>query len=335
MRRSLFPRLLAACASLTLTLAAPAAAQAQGAAAEPRRDFPNRVVRIVVPFSPGGSADQSARILAERLAELWGQPVIVDNRPGAGTTIASAHVAQSPPDGHTLYLAYVLSYATSAGLYRRLPYDPRTALAPVSLVADAPFILTASPGTNATSVGELIAASKAAPQGLLFASTGNGAGPHLATAMFLQRAGVTATHVPYKGTADAVTALLGDQAHFSMFDVSALPQLRSGRLKPLAVSTSRRWSQLPNVPTVAESGFPGFEVSSGAGIMVAGGTPAAIVERLNEAVRATMATPSVRERFEAQGFVPQSSTPQAFGELLAREMERIGRLINEIGLKID
>lgn len=310
----------------------PATAQQAPAAAA---SFPSKTVRIVVPFSPGGSADASARILAERLAEIWQQPVIIDNRPGAGTTVASAHVAQSAPDGHTLYLAYVLSYATSASLYAKLPYDPATALTPVSTVADAPFVLSVSPTTKVTNVAELVALAKATPQGLSYASTGNGAGPHLTTEMFLRRAGLISTHVPFRGTNEALTSLIGDQVQFSMFDVAALSQLRGGRVRPIAVTSAKRWPQLPDVPTVAESGFPGFDVSSGSGIMVSGKTPSEIVAQINSSVVQAMATPSVQQKFSAQGFVPMSSTPQEFQQVLSTQMDRIRALIKEIGLKVD
>lgn len=300
-----------------------------------QQSFPSRVVKLVVPFAPGGSADASARILGERLAEIWGQPVIIENKPGAGTTVASAFVAQSPPDGHTLYLAYVLSYATSASLYKKLPYDPATDLTPVSVVADAPFILSVGPGTRATNVEELVALAKSNPQGLPYSSTGNGAGPHLTTEMFLRRAGIKATHVPYRGTAEALTSLIGDQVQFSVFDAAALGQLKSGRARPLAVTSGQRWAQLPDIPTIAESGFPGFDVSSGSGIMVSGKTSRDVVMQINAAIVRAMATPSVQQRFAAQGFVPMSGSPQEFEALLKTQTERIRGLIADIGLRID
>lgn len=297
--------------------------------------FPSKVVRIIVPFSPGGSADASARILAERLSEIWGQAVIIENKPGAGTTVASAHVAASAPDGHTLYLAYVLSYATSASLYSKLAYDPASALAPVSMVADAPFVLSVSPTTKVNTVADLVALAKSTAQGLSYASTGNGAGPHLTTEMFLRRAGITATHVPYRGTNEALTSLIGDQVQFSVFDAAALGQLRSGRVKPLAVTSAKRWPQLPDVPTISESGYRGFDVSSGSGIMVSSKTPREIVSQLNADIVRAMATPAVQQKFSAQGFVPMSSTPQEFEQILGAQMERMRTLIKEIGLKVD
>ncbi len=249
--------------------------------------------------------------------------------------MASAHVAQSAPDGHTLYLAYVLSYATSANLYSRLAYDPATALTPVSMVADAPFVLSVSPTTKVTNVAELVALSRATPQGLSYASTGNGAGPHLTTEMFLRRAGLKATHVPYRGTNEALTSLIGDQVQFSVFDAAALGQLRSGRVRPVAVTSAKRWPQLPDVPTVAESGYPGFDVSSGSGIMVSSKTPREIVAQINAAIVSAMSTPSVQQKFSAQGFVPMSSTPQEFEQLLVTQMDRMRTLIKEIGLRVD
>ena len=299
------------------------------------QSFPSRVVKIVVPFAPGGSADASARALGERLAEIWQQPVIIDNKPGAGTTVASAFVAKSPPDGHTLYLAYLLSYATSASLYNKLPYDPAIDLAPVSMIADAPFILAVGSNTNVANVADLIALAKSLPQGLSYSSTGNGAGPHLTTEMFLRRVGIKATHVPYRGTAEALNSLMGNQVQFSVLDVAALGQLRSGRVRPLAVTSAKRWSQLPDIPTIAESGYPSFDASSGSGIMVAGKTPRDIVAQINAAIVQAMTTTSVQLRLSNQGFVPLSSSPQEFETLLRGQMERMRTLINDIGLKVD
>ena len=193
--------------------------------------FPQRVVRLVVPFAPGGSADAAARILAEKLAELWGQPVILLNRPGAGTSLASAYVAQSPADGYTLLMGYVLSYSTTASLYKKLSYDPATALTPLSLVADAPFVVGVDPSTGIQTLAELVTAIRQSPHGLHYASSGTGAGPHLTTEMLLRRLGVRSNHVPYRGTAEVVTAVISGQVQFSVFDASALSQIRSGRIQ--------------------------------------------------------------------------------------------------------
>jgi tripartite-type tricarboxylate transporter receptor subunit TctC len=203
------------------------------------------------------------------------------------------------------------------------------------MVADAPFVLSVSPNTKVATVSDLIALAKATPQGLSYASTGNGAGPHLTTEMFLRRAGLTATHVPYRGTNEALTSLIGDQVQFSVFDAAALGQLRSGRVRPVAVTSAKRWPQLPDVPTIAESGFPGFDVSSGSGIMVSSRTPKDIVAQINSAIIRAMATPTVQQKFSAQGFVPMSSTPQEFEQILTAQMERMRTLIKEIGLRVD
>jgi len=327
--------LASATVTATIGVAASRADAQQAAAIGQAGGFPSKVVRIVVPFSPGGSADASARILAERLAEIWSQPVIIENRPGAGTTVASNYVAQSAPDGHTLYLAYVLSYSTSASLYSKLAYDPASAFTPVSMVADAPFVLSVSPSLPASSLGEFVALAKASPSGFAYSSTGNGAGPHLTTETFLRRAGIKAQHVPYRGTNEAMTALMGEQVQFSVFDAAALGQLRSGRIKPIAVTSAKRWPQLPQVPTIAESGYPGFDLSSGSGIMVSSKTPREIVARINDAIVRTMATPSVQQKFSAQGFVPMSSTSQEFEQILTVNMERMRTVIKDIGLRID
>jgi len=303
-------------------------------AASPADQFPNRPLKIVVPFPPGGSADATARILAERLTDIWNQPVVIDNRPGAGTTIASAAVAKSSPDGYTLYLAYVLSYATSASLYTNLSYDPLEDLAGVSLIVDAPFVLTVEQKSPVTNLEAFVALAREKGSDMTYASTGNGAGPHLATEIFLRRAGLKPLHVPYKGTAGAVTALLGDYVDFSVLDAASLELIKSGRLKPLAVTSGKRWESLPDVPTIEESGYPDLHVSSPAGIMVSGKVPPEIVKKIHAAIVEAMETPSVKEKYESQGFVPTSSSPEEFEAVLRKEMERIRPLIQDLGLKV-
>ena len=295
--------------------------------------YPSRVVRIVVPFTPGGSADVSARILAAKLSETWKQSVIVESKPGAGTTIASAYVAQAAPDGYTLYLAYNLSYATSASLYKNLPYDPLKSLAPVSMVADAPFILSVPQNSRAKTVQDLLEQGKSGK--LAYASTGNGAGPHLATESFLRRAGMQALHVPYKGTAGAMTSLMAEEVQFSVFDVAALGNLRSGKIRPIAVTSASRWALLPEVPTIAESGFPGFDITSGSCILVPGQVPKAIIEQLNAAIVKALASPDVQQRFAELGFTAVSSTPEQLGQTIAKDIHRTRELIHSMGLEIN
>ncbi|HEY9281732.1 MAG TPA: tripartite tricarboxylate transporter substrate binding protein [Eoetvoesiella sp.] len=292
--------------------------------------FPSRAVRIIVPFTPGGSADTSARILATKLTEIWRQPVIVESKPGGGTTIASAYVAQAAPDGYTLYLAYGLSYATSASLYKNLSYDPKTSLAPVSMVADAPFILSVPQGSSVGNVADLIEQGKSGS--LMYASTGIGAGPHLTTESFLRRSGIKALHVPYKGTAGAMTSLMANEVQFSVFDAAALGNLRGGKIRPIAVTSAKRWAILPEVPTIAESGFPGFDITSGSYILVPGQVPKDIVAQLNTAIVKALASPDVEKQFAALGFTAISSTPEKLRQTMTKDMERLSVLIDTLGL---
>ena len=292
-------------------------------------------VKIIVPFSSGGSADAAARILLDKLSELWGQSVIIENKPGGGTSVASAYAAQSMPDGHTLYMGYLLSYATSASLYSKLPYNPVTALKGVSLVVDAPFILSVGTEVNVKNLSEFINFAKKSTRELSYSSTGNGAGPHLATEIFLRQAGIKAIQIPYKGSSEAITSLISNLVEFSFFDAAALGQLKSGRVKPIAVTSLKRWPQLPDVPTISEAGYPGFNITSGGGILVSSKTPPDIIDKLNQDIVKVMTQASVQQRFIDQGFVPLSSTPQEFDTILISQMERIKNLMNDIGLKAE
>ena len=316
-----------------LALALPAASMTGLARAD--ASYTQRVVRLVIPFAPGGSADAAARILAEKLAEMWGQPVILLNRPGAGTSVASAYVAQAPADGYTLLMGYVLSYSTTASLYKKLSYDPATSLTPLSLVSDAPFIVGVDPSTGIKTLEGLVAAIRRSPHGLNYASSGTGAGPHLTTEMLLRRLGVRSNHVPYRGTAEVVTAVISGQVQFSVFDASALPQIRSGRIHALALTASTRWNQLPDLPTVAELGYPDFNVTSGGGIMVSSKTPDSIQQKIERDVMHAMSSELVRQRFAALGFVPVGSRASEFAEILRSNMQRIRALIDELGISAD
>jgi len=295
---------------------------------------PQRIVKIVVPFSSGGSADVAARLLAEKLSTLWSQSVIIDNKPGGGTTVASAYVAQSVPDGHTLYLGYLLSYATSAALYRNLPYNPMTALKGVSLIVDAPFILSVSPHTQVNDLSDFIKFAKN-NKALSYSSTGNGAGPHLATEVFLRRAGLKATQIPYKGSSEAITSLMSQLVEFSFFDATALGVLKSGKVTPIAVTSLKRWQQLPLVPTIAESGYPGFNITSSGGILVPSKTPMEIIQNLNRDIVNVMSKNDIQQKFMEQGFVTLTSTPEDFDRTLKAQLENFKTLINDLGLRTD
>lgn len=303
-----------------------------GAAEAAPASFPSRLVRIVIPFTPGGSADSSARILGEKLSTIWGQPVVIENRPGAGTTIASNYVAHAEPTGYVLYLAYNLSYAATATLYKSLPYDPLKDLAPVSLVASAPFILAAGSGCPAKTFDEFLKLARDPGNDMTFASTGVGTGPHLVTELFLRQAGIKARHVPYRGAGEVVTALLGGFVQFSFLDASALGTLRSGQLQPLAVTSPQRWTQLPSVPTTAEETRSDFEISSDSCILAPAGVPADVISFLNSSIAKTLALPDVVKRYADQGFTATSSTPEALSSKIQADIDRLGQVIRDLGL---
>jgi len=296
--------------------------------------FPSKPVRIIVPFPPGGSADASARIVAEKTSEEWKQAVLVENKPGAGTTIAAAFVAGSPPDGHVLYLTGPISHAVSAALYKNLSYDAVSSFAAVARVATAPFILVVHPSVKANSVQELIALARTRPGALTYASSGSGAAPHLAAEMLASMTGTKFVHVPFKGTAPALVALLGGQVDFQIADVAALPHIRAGKLRALAVTTAGPTVLVPGVPTVAES-VPGFDVPSATGILAPAGTPREVVAKINAAINRALATEDVRRRLNAQGFEPAPATPEEFGAFLASEVRKYARVVQEAGVRLD
>ena len=297
--------------------------------------FPSRPVKIIVPFPPGGSADAAARIVAEKTSEEWKQPVLVENKPGAGTTIAAAFVAGSAPDGYVLYLTGPISHAVSAALYKNPGYDAVSSFAAVARVASAPFILVVNPSVKANSVRELIELARARPGALTYASSGSGAAPHLAAEMLASMTGTKFVHVPFKGTAPALVALLGGQVDFQIADVAAIPHMRAGKLRALAVTTARPSALVPGVPSVAESGVPGFDVPSATGILAPAGTPREVVAKINSAINRALATGEVRQRLNAQGFEPAPATPEEFAAFLASEVRKYARVIQEAGVRID
>ena len=297
--------------------------------------FPSRPVKIIVPFPPGGSADAAARIVAEKTSEEWKQPVLVENKPGAGTTIAAAFVAGSAPDGYVLYLTGPISHAVSAALYKNPGYDAVSSFAAVARVASAPFILVVHPSVKANSVRELIELARARPGALTYASSGSGAAPHLAAEMLASMTGTKFVHVPFKGTAPALVALLGGQVDFQIADVAAIPHVRAGKLRALAVTTARPSALVPGVPSVAESGVPGFDVPSATGILAPAGTPREVVAKINSAINRALATGEVRQRLNAQGFEPAPETPEEFAAFLASEVRKYARVIQEAGVRID
>jgi len=313
-----------------------AAALAALCAAACAADYPSRPLRLIVPFAAGGGNDTVARTLAQRLAARLGQPVLVDNRGGAGGVLGAELAAKAPSDGYTLFLGGVGSHAINPTLHRHLPYDAVRDFAPVALVATAPLILVVHPSLPAHSVPELVQYARQRTEPLAFASNGNGSSAQLAAELFNAMAGLRMTHIPYKGLSPALADLLTGQVQL-MFSsmVAILPQVRAGRLRALAVTGRRRSALLPDLPTIAESGLPGYEASSWYGVLVPAGTPRAIVLHLNEAILKCLEEPDVQARLAADGAEAAGGSPEEFGEHIAAESARLGRLIRSLGIHLE
>ncbi len=302
----------------------------------PAPTYPTKPIRLVVPFPPGGATDILARAVGQRLTEVWGQSVVIDNRPGAGGNIGTELVAKSAPDGYTLEMGTVGTHAINASLYSKLPYDHVKDFVPVILVAGVPNVLVVNPSLPVSSVAELIAYAKANPGKLNFASSGNGTSIHLSGELFKTMAGVQITHVPYKGSAPALQDLLGGQVQL-MFDnlPPSLPNIKAGKLKALAVTSATRAPALPDVPTMAEAGLPGFEASSWFGILAPAGTPPAIVAKLNAEIAKWLASPEAQEKLLALGANPAGGTPEDYAKHIAAETSKWAKVVKESGAKVD
>jgi tripartite-type tricarboxylate transporter receptor subunit TctC len=297
--------------------------------------YPVKAVRVIVPFPPGGSADAASRSMAERLSGLWAHPVVLEHKPGAGTTIAAAFVAASPPDGHTILFCGAISHAASANLYRNLGYDAVKSFVALGTISLSPFILVVNPGVRAGSVRELVELAKAKPGVLNYASSGNGASPHLAAEMFARAAGVRMVHVPFKGMAPALVALVAGEVDLAFADVAVMPQVRNGRLWALAVTTARPSPLVPGVPTLGEAGVAGVEVPSVTGFIAPAGTPRETVAFVNASMGRALASSELRERLSALGFEPYASTSEEFGAFLAAEVRRYAQVIRDSGIRAD
>jgi tripartite-type tricarboxylate transporter receptor subunit TctC len=293
-------------------------------------------VRFVVGFTPGGSSDILARALAAKLAESLGQAVIVENRPGAGGNLAAEVVAKSAPDGNTWLLGNNAILATNHALYSRLGYDPVKDFAPVALVAIQPNVLVVHPSVPAHSVTELIAYAKQHPGKLNYASTGVGVAAHLSGELFKAMAGVDIVHVPYKGAQPALTDVLAGQVQV-MFatSTSVLPFIKAGRLRALAVTTATRSASLPDLPTVAEAGVPGFESITWHGVVVPAQTPAPVIERLNRTINTALAQPDLRDRLQGLGAEVAGGTPQDFAAYIAREIPKWAKVVKDSGARAE
>ena len=299
-------------------------------------DYPTKPIRLVVPFPPGGATDLIARAVAQKLGETWGQSVVVDNRPGAGGNIGTELVARSAPDGYTLEMGTVGTHAINASLYSKMPYDHVRDFVPVILVAGVPNVLEVNPALPVNSVQELIAYAKANPGKLNFASSGSGTSIHLSGELFKVMAGVQMTHVPYKGSAPALQDLIGGQVQL-MFDnlPPSLPQIKAGKLRALAVTSAGRAPALPDTPTVAEAGLPGFEASSWFGVLAPAGTPPEIVNKLNAEIAKWLASPGAKEKLANVGANIAGGTPEDFARHIQAETAKWAKVVKESGAKVD
>lgn len=317
-----------------LTLAALLGANSVAAQSNP--PYPTKPIRMVVPSSPGSGPDIMARAIGQALTESLGQPVVIDDRPGAGGIIGSEAAAKSPPDGYTLIMSNAGAHTVNASLYAKLPYDPIRDFAAVTLVAMAPNILIVPPTLPARSVKELIALAKAKPGELTFGSGGNGSTAHLSGELFKSMAGINIVHVPFKGSPGAVIAVIAGQISMAFPNIPpALPQVRSGKLKALAVTTAKRSAALPDLPTVAESGLPGYEATAWFGVLAPAGTPSSIIAQLNAAIVRSLHTREMRERLIAEGTEPVGNTPEQFAQIVRNDIAKWAKVVKSSGARPD
>jgi tripartite-type tricarboxylate transporter receptor subunit TctC len=296
--------------------------------------YPAKPIRLIVPTTPGGSVDTLARTIAPRLSERFGHQVVVDNRSGAGGTIAAEFTARSAPDGYTLMIGTIAGLATNVSLQQKLSYDPLRDFAPVTLVATQNLVLTVHPSVPAKNVRELVKLAKARPGQLAFASAGNGTGSHLSGELFKQLAGVDVLHIPYKGVAPALVDVISGQVSMSFPSIlTSLPQVRSGRLRALAVSGAQRSAALPELPTMMEAGVRDYESATWYGIVAPVATPPEIVNKLNAEIAAILKQPDTRERIARDGADPVGNTPQQFGAFMKSEIEKWRKVIRAAGIQ--
>lgn len=307
-------------------------AHAGGAVAE---EYPAKAIRFIVPQTPGGTSDIVARMVAQKLGEALKQPVIVDNLNGASGTIGTTIAARAPADGYTLLLAYT-THATSAALYDKLPYDPIRSFAAITNLASAPLVLVVPPRVPAATLAEFVHIAKTGPHALTFGSAGNGSGGHLAGELLRVMAHAPVVHVPYKGTGQAITELIGGEIDFMFAAIVPIqPYVKSGRLRAIAVSSARRSIAAPDVPTVAESGLPGFEYVGWYGVLAPAGTPRTIIERLHAEFVKILNLPDLRERLLTNGAEPVGNSPAEFEAFVKVELERWTKMTKQAGAKID
>jgi tripartite-type tricarboxylate transporter receptor subunit TctC len=298
--------------------------------------YPNKPIRFIAAFPPGSASEILGRVIGQKLQEAWGQPVVVETRPGAGGTIAADLVAKSAPDGYTLLVGSSAETTVGVSLYPKLPYDPVKDLAPVIAIGPVPNVLVVNPAVPAASVKELVALAKSRPGQLNFGSSGNGTTSHLAGEMLKLQAGIDIVHIPYRGSPPALTDLLGGRTTM-MFGplTTALPHVRAGKLRALAVATAKRFPTTPEIPTMMESGYPDFEASLWFGFLAPGATPKDIVVKLNAEIGKILQLPDVRDTLIKQGAEPVGGTPEEYGALIRKDIAKWAKVVKESGARID
>jgi tripartite-type tricarboxylate transporter receptor subunit TctC len=312
---------------LSLVAAFIVAAAATGAQAQ---TYPSKPVRLVVPFAPGGSTDIVARLIAQRLTEAWGQQVLVENRPGAGGTVGVDYVAKSPPDGHTMVFGHVGTFGFGPSLYSKLPYDAVKDFAPIVLYAAVPNMLVVHPALPVRSVKELVALARAKPGELNYASSGNGSASHLAVEYFKLLTKTDIVAIPYRGTGPMLIDLMAGRTALTITGVPPLaPHVQAGKLRAIAVGSEKRLAMFPKLPTIAESGYPQYEVTTWYGPLAPAKTPRDVILRINGELNKSLQRPEVRERLATEGAEPLGSTPEQFGAYIQKEIERWARVIRE------
>ena len=300
------------------------------------QSYPSKPIRLIVPFAPGGGVDLIGRIIAQKLQEAWGQPVIVDNRGGGGGNIGTDMVAKSPPDGYTLLMGYVGNLAINPFLFRKLPYDPVKDFSPISLAATAPNLLVAHPSLSANTVKDLVALAKMKPDSLSYASAGNGTVGHMVAELFKSVTGIGIVHIPYKGNGPAVTDLLGGQVQLMFAAPGAVISfVEAKRLKALAVASNQRLPELGDTPTFAEAGYPGVEASGWYGVLTSAGTPRNIISALNKEIVRIMQLPDVKERLAVHGYKAVTSSPEEFAQLIKSDLIKWQKVVKASGAKVD
>ncbi len=320
-------RLLSIALAASMTLAAsPAAAQS----------YPSKPIRILVGFSPGGGTDVMARLIGQKLTEAWNAQVVVENRPGAGGVLAADLTAKSAPDGYTLMIGHVNSHGIAPAAMSKMPYDAARDFAPVILIGTTPNMLVANAGTGAKSLDDIVRAARANPGKLTFGSAGNGSSQHLATEMFKLAAKVDVLHIPYKGSGQMIPDLIAGQIGYSFDTMTAItPHVKSGKVTPIATTRLKRSPAYPNLPTVAELGYPGFDVSTWYGLMAPAGTPAEIVAKLNREVDRILTLPEVKEKLNSVGAEDGGGSPEQFGKFVRDEIAKYSKIVKEAGVKLD